>query len=122
MWSRCTNPDDAAFANYGGRGIVVCERWRDFSAFLEDMEASFRSGLSIERIDNDRGYEPGNCIWADDFTQANNKRNNRLVETPRGPMSVGRAARTYGVHHDKIYWRLRSGSDPSDLFQEVGHA
>lgn len=75
---RCTNPRNRAWKNYGGRGITVCARWRDsFEAFLADM-GERPDGLSIERVDNNRGYEPGNCIWATANQQARNKRTTRL--------------------------------------------
>lgn len=74
MIQRCCNPKHVAYVNYGGRGITVCERWRNsFCAFLADM--GFRpNGLSIDRIDNDGNYEPGNCRWATDQQQSFNRR------------------------------------------------
>jgi hypothetical protein len=74
MLKRCNNPRARAYLNYGGRGIKVCERWYGFAAFFTDMGES-PPGLMIERLDNDRGYEPGNCIWALRSVQNRNRRN-----------------------------------------------
>lgn len=72
---RCTNPNNRAFKNYGGRGIGICDRWRfSFEAFLQDMGEKPSQAHSIDRIDNDGNYEPGNCRWATRDQQNTNKR------------------------------------------------
>lgn len=75
MRQRCSNPNDARYADYGGRGITVCARWSVFANFFSDM-GERSDGLSLDRIDNEGNYEPGNCRWATRSEQQLNKRRN----------------------------------------------
>jgi len=75
MNARCKNPKNVAYKYYGARGISVCAAWRDFAPFQGwSLANGYEEGLSIDRIDNDKGYEPSNCRWTTMFQQRHNRR------------------------------------------------
>lgn len=106
MLSRCADPKNSQFKNYGGRGIAVCERWLAFDNFLADMGLP-SDGQSIDRVDNDRGYKPGNCRWATTKEQARNKRTNVFVEFDGKRLTVQEWADHLGCQHTTLRRRLR---------------
>lgn len=109
MIRRCSNPNDADYKNYGGRGIHVCDRWKDISNFIADMDESFRKGLSIERIDVNKGYSKDNCKWATPAEQANNKRNNVKIKYMGKIITINDFAKITNQKRSTIYMRKRRG-------------
>lgn len=117
--TRCENPAEDAFKDYGGRGISVCDRWSSFENFWQDMGPTWVKGLTIDRIDVNGSYEPGNCRWATAKQQANNRRNNRIINTPRGPMNITQAALAFGIKRVTLASRVNSGWPESELLSHV---
>lgn len=79
MWLRCTNPKRSNYKFYGARGVAVCDRWKSFEAFLEDMGAKPGTEYSLDRKSGARGYEPDNCRWGTRKDQNSNRRNNWII-------------------------------------------
>lgn len=109
MKQRCNNPKHEAYARYGGRGIKICERWESFQNFMEDMGPRPGPEYSIERLNNDLGYEPSNCKWATRTEQSRNTRNNRRLTYNGETLCVSEWAERFGLHHNRITKRLESG-------------
>ncbi|MHB8727609.1 MAG: hypothetical protein ACYC9K_01070 [Sulfuricaulis sp.] len=110
MIQRCTNPRSAAYADYGGRGISVCERWMKFEAFLVDMGAR-PTNHTLDRRDNNKGYLPENCWWRTAQQQGRNRRSNLLIEFQGTKLTLAEWAERTGLRRDTISYRLRSGWD-----------
>jgi len=109
MRSRCLNPSASNYANYGGRGITICDRWSDFESFLADMGECPGPEMTIERLHNSRGYEPGNCIWATKLTQARNTSANRLLTHGGEALCVAEWAEKLSINPRTIISRLEKG-------------
>ena len=119
MRSRCREGSPDA-QNYFARGISVCERWNDFSEFLADMGEKPSDKLTIERVDNNKGYEPGNCIWAGRRAQRRNTRRITLVQFQGNAMILKDAANAIGVTDTAIYLeKSRKGCSIQDAFDQV---
>lgn len=104
---RCCNPNASDFKYYGGRGIVVCDRWLDsFDNFVADMGLR-PEGHTLERVDNNGPYSPENCVWASRKTQSQNRRVNRMIEYN-------------GETHSIAEWERRLGWKPGVLKARIG--
>jgi hypothetical protein len=118
MRQRCNNPNNPKWKHYGGRGIRVSERWNSFANFLADMGEK-PPGTSIDRIDNDKGYEPGNCRWADALTQANNT---RLTRPNGGVLAHKTATITMRMYpHVKEIAEMAAKEDQRSLANLIEH-
>lgn len=119
MKARCENQEATGYKDYGGRGISICPQWATFEGFWKDMEAGWASGLTIERRDVNGHYEPGNCYWATQKQQANNRRTSHRIETPWGEMTVTQAAERAGISPITLFGRIRRGWTGAALFAPV---
>lgn len=111
LFSRCEIPTDKAYKNYGGRGIKVCERWRDFVNFYADMGPRPSSKHSLDRIDGNGDYEPGNCRWATSAEQNSNSRRNRYITYLGRSATLSQWAREFGICRSVLRGRLLMGWD-----------
>jgi len=109
MINRCYRKKDKCFHLYGGRGIKVCERWKNsFAAFYEDMgPRPFKH--SIDRINNDGNYEPSNCRWVKNIIQSNNRRSNRLISYNGKTQTISEWSRDLNINKSVIKNRLDRG-------------
>ena len=110
MLNRCYNQNVRAYKNYGGRGIIVCDRWHIFENFFADMGDS-GVDLTIERKDNNGNYEPSNCVWASRLEQGRNTRKNRILSVFGQTLTVSETASMYGLRYSVLISRLNRGWD-----------
>lgn len=115
MMDRCRNTKNKDYPNYGGRGIIVCERWLKFENFLEDMGEKPMRGMSIERIDNMGNYEPNNCKWATHYEQSRNKRSSVILSFNGMTMIAEDWAKLMNISAGAIRHRISSGWAIEDI-------
>ena len=109
MIQRCYNPNNNAFDRYGGRGVTVCNEWRDnFMAFFNHVGPRPSSKYSIDRVDNDGNYEPNNVRWATRKQQADNKRNNHLIMFNGRLKNLTQWAKIVGVNKKTLFNRINT--------------
>jgi hypothetical protein len=111
MKARCENPKNPKYYRYGARGITVCRRWAEsFEAFLSDMGERPSPHHSIDRINNNGNYDPGNCRWATPLQQARNTRRNRQIEAGGFVGTVAEVAAKLGIKVTTMRGRVLRGS------------
>lgn len=108
---RCYVEDDIAYPRYGGRGIVMCDEWKNsFEAFSKwAYENGYDDSLSLDRIDNNGIYSPENCRWANNYQQANNKRNNKIYTYKGKTQTLPIWCRELNLPYSTIWYRLSIG-------------
>ncbi|WP_284335421.1 hypothetical protein [Comamonas sp. NoAH] len=117
MKQRCNYPGSDEYANYGGRGIKVCDRWNEsFENFLADM-GERPAGHTIERKDTNGHYEPLNCVWATMEQQQRNRRSTILIERNGVTKCVKDWCIELGLNPDRVYGRIRRGATPEEALK-----
>lgn len=108
MMARCHNVDCKEYKWYGARGITVCSRWQSRENFWKDMDEGYMPGLTLDRIDNNKGYSKDNCRWATRKEQALNRRSNRIIEFRGTTMTIYQWAKQLGVKRTTLSQRLNA--------------
>lgn len=106
---RCENVHSKDYARYGGRGITLCKEWQSFENFWNDMKEGYSDNLTIDRIDNSKGYCKQNCRWVTAKAQCNNRRNNKVVTYQYKKYTVAELADKLGISRHLLYDRLKYG-------------
>jgi hypothetical protein len=110
MKNRCSCPNNTHFDCYGGRGIKICEEWKDFENFRDwAISNGYDDSLTLDRTNNDGNYEPANCRWVTRKDQANNRRTNRLIEFNGQSHNLKTWAEILGIHPRTLKSRLDAG-------------
>ena len=120
MKQRCSNPNKINYERYGGRGISVCEEWKNsYQAFREwALSNGYRDDLSLDRIDNSGNYEPSNCRWETATAQSNNRRSNHTLTVNGETHTIAEWARITGINQGNILARVRLGWSPEKALEK----
>lgn len=121
MKDRCNNKKSKRYKDYGLRGISVCKEWNEsFIPFYNwSINNGYKETLSIDRINNNKGYEPDNCRWTDRYTQQNNTRRNIFIEYNNQKKSLSQWCREFNLNYSFLYRKLKSSNfDKEKYFKE----
>lgn len=119
MFNRCYRPSHKGYKNYGGRGITVCDRWKSFENFLADMGERPSPTHSLDRIDPNGNYEPGNVRWSTKQEQCRNKRNNRTLVIDGVSKCIADWCDFFGTNKKWAYDRIRRGWSQEDAVRKA---
>ncbi len=122
MMRRCYRSGTKGYADYGGRGIGVCERWKDFANFLEDLGQPPERGMQLERINNYADYSPKNCCWATRMQQCRNKRNNINITYQGRTQCLKDWANELRISYKLAWKKIRKGMNPCFVFVQMCNA
>lgn len=109
MKQRCSNPNNKSYHNYGGRGISYPKNWETFAFFKADLGKTYKSGLTLERIDNNASYSLDNCRWASRKEQCNNTRKNRVIKYKGESRTLSQWAEHLGLKPHTLLFRFLRG-------------
>ena len=121
MKSRCNNPNDKEYSRYGGRGIRICKEWQEsFENFYKwSIENGYKENLSIDRIDNNKNYYPGNCRWTTRTVQNRNYSRNQVITYNGKTQCVTDWANEIGINPKTLYKRIAYGFTGEKLFSKT---
>lgn len=120
MLRRCSNPNEVSYPAYGGKGIKVSQDWHNYLNFWSDMGESLRDGLTIERIENSKGYSVDNCRWATVFEQSRNRSSNKVITFDGKTMTFRDWESLLGLKRGIVSSRYIQGFSPKDCLSLHG--
>lgn len=113
---RCLNPNNPRYSDYGKRGITLCEEWYSYENFEKwSLENGYEEGLSLDRIDNEKGYEPSNCRWSNDIVQNRNKRNVVWISNGKSKIRLREVSEITGIAYGTLYDRYSKSNKTADV-------
>lgn len=117
--SRCYNKNHKNYSTYGGRGVIMCDRWlNDVNLFILDMGPRPSTRHSVDRIDNNGNYEPSNCKWSTQKEQCNNNSRNHPITWNGITKNIGQWAELTGINRNTIRDRINAGLEPEQIFEK----